>query len=132
NVNYPAMTADMQTYINFFNKQFELYGRHVVLKVYNGQGDYIQEDQGQNLAGAQADAVSAHDMGAFGDVTFSLGASQPYEQDLAQEHVMSFSSVAQPQSFYQQYAPYEWSVQGAAGEVGVKDAAAVVCRREAG
>ncbi|HVV35124.1 MAG TPA: hypothetical protein VHC63_00865 [Acidimicrobiales bacterium] len=131
NVNYNAMVADMQTYIGFFNKQFELYGRKVVLKAYKGQGDYISEDQGQNLAGAQADAVTAHDMGAFGDVTFSLGASQPYEQDLADEHVMSFSALGQPQSWFEQYAPYEWSVQGPSGSTGVLEAAAFVCRRMA-
>ena len=131
NVNYDAMIADMQTYISFFNKQFELYGRKVVLKPFKGQGDYIQEDQGQNLAGAQADAVTAHDMGAFGDVTFSLGASQPYEQDLADQHVMSFSPIGQPQSWFEQYAPYEWSVQGASGTVGIQSAAAFVCRRMA-
>src|SRR5581483_2877413 len=132
NVNYPAMTADMQTYINFFNKQFELYGRKVVLKAYNGQGDYIDEDQGQNLAGAQADAVSAKDMGAFGDVTFSLGASEAYEQDLAAEHVISFSSVAEPQAWFEAHAPYEYSVQGANGTNSVTSSSAVLCRRLAG
>jgi hypothetical protein len=132
NVNYPAMVADFQTYISYFNKQFELYGRHVVLRAYNGQGDYINEDQGQGLPQAQNDAVTAHDMGAFGDVTFSLGSSQPYEEDLADEHVMSFSGVAQPESWFQQFAPYEWSVQGPTGTVGIQEAAAVVCRRIAG
>ena len=132
NVNYPAMVADLKTYIAYFNTQFELYGRHVVLKAYNGQGDYIQEDQGQNLAGAQADAVSAHDMGAFGDVTFSLGSSQPYEEDLAAEHVISFSSVAQPQSWYLAHAPYEFSVQSGSGTTAIQESAAVVCRRLAG
>jgi len=132
NVSEPAMITDMQTYINFFNKEFELYGRHVILKAFKGQGDYIEEDQGQDLGAAQADAVSAKDMGGFGDVTFALGASQPYEQDLATEHVMSFSAAAQPQSWFEQYAPYEYSVQGPSGTVSVSDSAAVVCRRMAG
>lgn len=132
NVNYPAMLADMQTYIDFFNQQFELYGRKVVLKPYDGQGDYIDEDQGQNLGAAQADAVNARDMGAFGDVTFALGSSQAYEEDLANQHVMSFSSVAQPDSWFQQFAPYEWSVQGAGGTIGVQVAASLVCRRMVG
>ena len=132
NVNYPAMIADLQTYIKYFNTQFELYGRHVVLKAFNGQGDYIEEDQGQDLGAAQADAVSAHDMGAFGDVTFSLGSSEPYEQDLAAEHVISFSSVGEPQSWYQSYAPYEFSVQSGSGTTGIEESAAVVCRRLAG
>ena len=132
NVNYPAMLADMQTYIDFFNSQFELYGRKVVLKPYDGQGDYIDEDQGQNLAAAQADAVSSREMGAFGDVTFALGASQAYEEALANQHLMSFSSVAQPDSWFQQFAPYEWSVQGGGGTVGVQVAAEFVCRRMVG
>ena len=132
NINDSAYVSDLQSYVNFFNTQFELYGRKVVLKTFNGQGDYINEDQGQDLAAAQSDAVTARDQGAFGDVTFSLESSQPYEQDLASEHVISFSSVAEPHSWFEQYAPYEYSVQGAEGSVGIDDAAAVVCRRLAG
>ncbi len=132
NINQTDLVADMQTYVNYFNTQFELYGRKVVLKTYQGQGDYLEEDQGQNLGATQADAVTAHDMGAFGDVTFALEASEPYEQDLAQEHVVSFSSVGMPQSFYQQYAPYEYSVEGPSGTVGLQEASAVICDRLAG
>ncbi|MHB1444447.1 MAG: type 1 periplasmic-binding domain-containing protein [Acidimicrobiales bacterium] len=132
NINQTDLVADMQTYINYFNTQFELYGRKVVLKTYQGQGDYLEEDQGQNLGATQADAVTAHDLGAFGDVTFALEASEPYEQDLAQEHVVSFSSVGMPQSFYQQFAPYEYSVEGPSGTVGLQEASAVICDRLAG
>jgi hypothetical protein len=132
NVNDAAYVADLQSYISFFNSQFELYGRKVVLKAYDGQGDYINEDQGQDLAAAQADAVTAHDLGAFGDVTFLLESSQAYEQDLANQHVISFSSVAEPHSWFEQYAPYEFSVQNVEGTTFVSDSAAVVCRRLAG
>jgi len=132
NINQSDLVADMQTYINYFNTQFELYGRKVVFKTYQGQGDYLEEDQGQNLGATQADAVTVHDLGAFGDVTFALEASEPYEQDLAQEHVVSFSSVGMPQSFYQQYAPYEYSVEGPSGTVGLQEASAVICDRLAG
>jgi len=132
NINQTDLVADMQTYVNYFNTQFELYGRKVVFKTYQGQGDYLEEDQGQNLGATQADAVTAHDLGAFGDVTFALEASEPYEADLAQEHVISFSSVGMPQSFYQQYAPYEYSVEGPSGTVGLQEASAVICDRLAG
>jgi hypothetical protein len=132
NINDQAYVSDLQSYVNFFNTQFELYGRKVVLKPYNGQGDYINEDQGQDLAAAQADAVTARDLGAFGDVTFSLESSQAYEQDLAAQHVISFSAVAEPHSWFEQYAPYEFSVQGPEGSVAITDSAAVVCRRLAG
>ena len=132
NISDPAYASDLQSYINFFNTQFELYGRKVVLKTYNGQGDYINEDQGQDLAAAQADAVTAREMGAFGDVTFLLESSQAYEQDLAAQRVVSFSAVAEPHSWFQRYAPYEFSVQGPEGTVGITESAAVVCRRLAG
>ncbi|HET6811824.1 MAG TPA: hypothetical protein VFH50_12515 [Acidimicrobiales bacterium] len=132
NISDSAYVSDLQSYINFFNTQFELYGRKVVLKTYNGQGDYINEDQGQDLAAAQADAVTARELGAFGDVTFFLEASAAYEQDLASQRVVSFSPVAEPHSWYQQYAPYEYSVVGPDGSVGIDESAAVVCRRLAG
>src|SRR5579884_385777 len=132
NINQNDYVADLQTYINYFNSQFELYGRHVVLKTYQGQGDYIEEDQGQDLGATQSDAVTAHDLGAFGDVTFSLEASQPYEEDLAAEGVVGFSSVGLSQQWFQQHAPYEYSVQGPEGTVSTREAGDVVCRRMAG
>lgn len=132
NINDGDMVKDLQSYINYFNSQFELYGRRVVLKTYQGQADYIEEDQGQDLAATQADSVTVHDMGAFGDVTFSLEASQYYEQDLAAEHVIGFSGVGMSEQWFQQYAPYEFSVQGASGTNSIQATSAVVCRRLAG
>jgi hypothetical protein len=93
NFHQRAYVADLETYIRFFNTQFELYGRHVVLKPFQAQGDYIAEDQGQDLGAAQADAVTAKDLGAFGDVTFSLTASEFYEQDLAATCGVHFAEV---------------------------------------
>lgn len=105
-----GMIQDMQTYLKYFNSQFELYGRHVVLEPYPGQGDYLEEDQGQDLTGAQADAATSQSMGAFADVTFSLFASQFYSQDLAEDGVVSFSGLAETLPWFEQYAPYEFSV----------------------
>jgi len=132
NINQTDLVADLQTYANYFNSQFELYGRHVVIKPYQGQGDYLEEDQGQGLGATQADSVTAHDLGAFGDVTFSLEASQPYEEDLAAEHVIGFSSVGLSHQWFQQHSPYEYSIQGPEGTVALNEAAAVICRRLAG
>jgi hypothetical protein len=132
NINQTDLVDDLQSYINYFNTQFELYGRKVVLKTFQGQGDYIEEDQGQDLGATQADAVTAHDLGAFGDVTFSLESSQYYEQDLAAEHVIGFSSIGMSQQWFEQYAPYEYSVQGPTGTNAISEATDVVCRRMAG
>jgi hypothetical protein len=131
NINQNDLVADMQSYVNYFNTQFELYGRKVVLKPYQGQGDYIEEDQGQGLAATQADAVTAHDMGSFGDVTFALTSSQYYTQDLAAQHVISFSSIGMSQQWFQQYAPYEYSVQSASGTNSTQATTDIICARMA-
>ncbi len=78
-VHTQAYINDLETYINFFNRQFELYGRHVVLKTFQAQGNYLEEDSGQDLAGAQADAQTAASMPAFLDLTFPLYTTQYYE-----------------------------------------------------
>ena len=93
--------ADLNTYINYFNSQFELYGRRVVIKTYNGQGDYIQEDQGQGADVAQSDAATAHSLDAFGDVTFQLRGSNPYWTALAQQRIVAWGPLGFPTSYYQ-------------------------------
>ncbi|HUZ44516.1 MAG TPA: hypothetical protein VMU63_08945 [Acidimicrobiales bacterium] len=124
---------DMQTYVGYFNKIFELYGRHVVLKAFNGQGDYVQEDQGQDLAAAEADAVTAKDLGAFADVSFPLGSStQPYEEDLARQGVLSMGATYMPQSWFQQFAPYEYSAASPTGTQAGEHTIHLVCTRMAG
>jgi len=126
-----GLIADMQTYIKFFNSQFELYGRHVVLVPYQGQGDYLAEDEGQDLAAAQADAATAYDLGAFADLTFPLFGSQYYEQDLAQAKVIGIGGLGFPDQWYAQYAPYEYSVTPT-GTAAASGFATAACDRMAG
>src|SRR5437764_10026075 len=109
------LVSDYQAYIDLFNKQFELYGRHVVLKVFRGQGDPVAETEGQGLQGAQADAATARSVGAFGDASSPAGSeTQPYAEALAANHVISFGTQLLPQRWYEHYAPYayEWQPTG--------------------
>jgi hypothetical protein len=101
--------SDLRTYIDFFNRQYQLYGRSVVLKAFQGAGDWLSEDQGQDLPAAQADAQTAHDEGAFADVAFLYKATQPYEQDLAQDSVIGIGVPGMPQSFFTANAPWLYS-----------------------
>jgi len=123
--------ADLNTYVNYFNNQFELYGRKVVIKPYNGTGDYIQEDQGQGADRAQADAATAHAEGAFGDVTFQLRGSNPYWTALAQQHIVAWGPLGFPTSYYEHYAPYWYSVTPSGSTV-AGFFANLTCRRLAG
>lgn len=122
---------DLQVYIDYFNKQFELYGRKVVLRTYQGKGDYIQEDQGQGADRAQADAATARGLKAFGDATFQLRGSNPYWSALAQQRIVAWGPLGFPDSYYSSHAPYWWSVTPSGSDVGswMGD---MSCRRLAG
>jgi hypothetical protein len=101
---------DLSTYVNFFNGGFELYGRKVDLKLFQGQGDWVSEYQGQNLAGAQADADTAKGLGAFADISsVSVGTTPPYAQYLAENKIVTLGGVSASQHFYEQYRPYVYT-----------------------
>ncbi|MCU1463693.1 MAG: hypothetical protein JWO37_3768 [Acidimicrobiales bacterium] len=111
--------SDLQTYLGLFNQSFELYGRKVVLKVFQGQGDWFSEDEGQNLQGAQADAATEQRMPAFGDITGEIFTSIPFVQYLAQDHVVSFDNSGAAASFYKQFAPYVYNTVPTADQYGM-------------
>lgn len=105
---YDQFVSEMNTYISYFNKQFELYGRHVVLKAFTGKGDWVSELQGQNLQGAQEDAATAHDLRPFADVSLDAN-TEPYLTALAQYGVIGEGAPFFSQQFFRKYAPYEYS-----------------------
>ncbi len=79
----------LQAMINVFNQYFELYGRKVVLKVFTGQGNLINEITGTGAAEAEADAATARSLGAFADL--SIADTSPFYVDsLSNFHIISF------------------------------------------
>lgn len=99
----------LQSYINIFNKDFELYGRHVVLTPFNGQGNFINEDTGTGAPQAEADAVTVADnLHAFADMSL-IDSSVTYTQDLQAQKVVAFGLYSQAQSWYAQNAPYQFT-----------------------
>jgi hypothetical protein len=103
--------SDLRAYVDLFNRTYELYGRRVVVKDYQPQGDNLEEDQGRQLGGAQADAAKAHDLGAFADISQSpsLAATTPYEEYLAQEHVIGIGAIGVSADWFASRAPWEYS-----------------------
>jgi hypothetical protein len=114
NTTQQQYLADLQTYVGLFNKEFELYGRHVVVKPFHGQGDWVQEYQGQDLAAAEADAeTAAKTIGAFADAsTIAEVSTPPYTQDLANNHVIGIGGVSASQRFFENNAPYSYAIGG--------------------
>ena len=101
--------ATMNAYINAFNKDFELYGRKVVLSPFQGKGDFISEDLGQDQAQAEEDATTvASSVKAFADISL-VDSSAVYSTDLAAQHVVTSSLYENDLPWYQQYAPWEYT-----------------------
>jgi hypothetical protein len=99
----------LQALFNIFNKEFDLYGRHVVLAPFTGQGNFINEMTGTGAPQAEADAVTAADsLHAFADMSL-IGSSVTYTQDLQAQKVISFGLYNQDQQWYAQNAPYQYS-----------------------
>jgi hypothetical protein len=101
-------TQTFNTYVKLFNNSFELYGRHVVIVPFNGKGNELSELQGQGLEQAQQDALTAKSLHAFADISL-LSSTQIYDQYLADEKIIAIGGLLQPQYWFQQYAPYEFS-----------------------
>lgn len=130
NLDDEKYLADMKTYMEFFNKQFELYGRQFEIVTYNAQGDYLQEHQGLDQGQAQADAQRAVDMNGFIDVTFPLKGSYPFWEALAKRKALTMGPTGFPDPWYASRAPYWYSVlptgTGVANWLGT-----ITCRRMA-
>lgn len=121
----------MNQYISVFNKNYDLYGRHVVLKVFNGQGDYLQELSGSGQAAAEADAATAKSLGAFADVSGTVFNTPPYDDALATQHIISVGGLFDSASALRQEAPYEY-FPGPDCEKTAQASAALVGRSMAG
>ena len=104
-----GVAADMQTLVAYFNRVYDLYGRHVELKVYNGQGDFLAEFQNQNIPGAQADGARARDQGAFADTSI-VTMTQPYTEALVSQGIIAMSPVYLSEGWYAAHAPYAYGV----------------------
>jgi hypothetical protein len=125
-----AKTVEM--YADYFNTQFETYGREVVVKTYQMKSDYVLADMGRDTAAAQADAQTAKDLGAFIDLTALTNTSSlPYGNALAQLGVMAWTFPLRTADDYAARAPYLYNFLPD-GSKWAKWATNLVCQRMAG
>jgi len=103
----------VKSLVDCFNKNFELYGRHVKLVDFNGQGNGNDELVGKGQAAACADADTvANTIHAFADINFQgPWESQPFSQCAARYHVyIPQGALYYPESEYQSLDPYVWAI----------------------
>ncbi|WP_019877045.1 hypothetical protein [Sporichthya polymorpha] len=97
---------ELDTLVDYFNKNYQLYGRKVKLVRYTGRGDGQAEIAGGGQEGANADAVKvAQEIKAFADIS---ALTQPYMDALVRQKVLAIGGLHMPQSYYRQRAPFAW------------------------
>jgi hypothetical protein len=126
---FAELEHDTRVLVKFFNEQFELYGRKVVVKTFNGQGSFTNETGSQGQPAANADAQTSHDMGAFVDgFPFATGA---YADAEAARKIVHFSPGNSLASF-RPNQPYRFGLPaGPVSETQGAGVAAVGCQRMA-
>ena len=93
---------------DYFNQNFQLYGRRLVLELYPGQGSLGDELLGEGRDKAEVDATRvAEEIGAFADLS---GNSEPYADALSRRGVLAFGTPLLSREWHTQRAPYVWSV----------------------
>lgn len=94
--------------VQYFNENFQLYGRRIVLDLYPGQGSLGDELLGKGRDTAEVDATRvAEELGAFADLS---AGSAPYADALARRGVMAFGTPLLSREWHAERAPYVWSV----------------------
>ena len=120
-----------KVFINYFNKVYDLYGRHVKLVEEHAVGNATTEalGGGQSQACADADTI-AHSIHAFGEVGFSLdpngtggGGSGPFSVCAASDGLVEFAGGGYfDEAWYQQYNPYVWDIVQECERIGIMSA----------
>ena len=129
--NQEAVVEDINALVDYFNDQFELYGRRVVVETFEGQGDFLAEFQAKDVQGAQVDAARATDLGAFADVSFTT-MTQPYAEALTAADIIAMSPVYLSEDWYADRAPYAYGAAWPLGTQVGEFAGNAVCEALAG
>ncbi len=93
--------------VEYFNENYQLYGRKLELTGYQGRGQLLQELFGGGQEGAANDALKASDeIGAFADIT---ALTQPYADALSRNGVVSFGAPYMSREWFEKRRPYAWT-----------------------
>jgi len=91
----------------YFNTNFQFYGRKIRLDFFTGKGDPLGEILGGGQEGAEADAIHvADETGAFADLT---AATPPYADALARRQIVNIGAPYMSREWFGQHRPYSWS-----------------------
>ncbi len=93
---------------DYFNQNFEFYGRRIDMRVYEGRGKFQDEILGAGQDAAAADAVTvADEVGAFAE---AIGNTSPYADALARRGVLAIGLEYYSEEWYADRHPFVWGV----------------------
>jgi hypothetical protein len=93
--------------VDWFNQNFQLYGRQIELERVEGHGLMINEFTGGGQEAANNDAIKvAQDVQAFADIT---AATQPYADALSRQQVINIGAPYMSRQWFTERRPYAWS-----------------------
>lgn len=92
----------------YFSQRFQLYGRHLQIEFFRGEGSGASELLGGGKERALADATrSAKEFGAFADIS---AITIPYADALARQGVVNLGSPYPSEKWFVDRRPYSWSL----------------------
>jgi hypothetical protein len=118
------MVETAEGLVDYFNQNFQFYGRRLELKRLEGSGSVIAEFTGGGQEAAGADAIKATELGAFADMT---GITQSYSEALTRQKVVNVGAPYMSREWFAKQRPYAWSTfpdcstaSEVSSEIGVK------------
>ncbi|MDX6494573.1 MAG: hypothetical protein QOE17_559, partial [Gaiellales bacterium] len=102
-----TITNTVSALAEYFNKNFQFYGRKLVFDFYDGVGSNTQELLGGGVDKAEADADTAQSKNVFADLSAT---SEPYGDALAKRQIIGFGVPYLSREWMSSRAPYSWSL----------------------
>lgn len=96
--------------VEYFNANYQLYGRQIALNRFDGTGSLLAELTGGGIEQATGDALTAYDGRAFADVGNGVSSTQPYAEALASAGIVTFGVPYMSQEWFTERGPYAWSM----------------------
>lgn len=92
--------------IDYFNENFEFYGREIELVDFEGQGSQLDELFGAGQEEAGVDARRAAEQNVFAE---AYAVSQPYAEELASEGIVSLGVPYMSRTWFREQGGLAWS-----------------------
>lgn len=102
------------TFVDYFNKTYELYDRKVVVESFTGQGNAVDEAQSKGRDLACRDATAIAERGYFGVIRYPsiVSESEPFSDCASQQKLFVPTGANYfPEQYYQRWNPYVWAIR---------------------